>query len=62
MTERIIFLFPDTNLFIQCLPLVELDWSMWKQFDEVHLIVSRPVQEEIDNQTGVPQSLSAAIH
>jgi hypothetical protein len=50
MATRIKYLFPDTNLFIQCRPLEELDWSAWKEFDEVHLIVSRPVQREIDNQ------------
>ena len=52
--SQILFLFPEiflhTNLFIQCRPLDELDWSAWNEFDEVHLIVSRPVQREIDNQ------------
>jgi hypothetical protein len=47
-----IYLFPDTNLFVQCKSLRELDWSTWAEFDEVHLIVSRPVQAEIDNQKG----------
>lgn len=49
-TLRIINLFPDTNIFIQCLPLEELDWSNWSDYDEVRLIVTRPVQREIDNQ------------
>ncbi len=49
MTRRL-YLFADTNLFIQCRPLEELDWSPWPEFSEVHLIVSRPVQREIDNQ------------
>jgi hypothetical protein len=44
----ILYLFPDTNLFIQCRPLEQLDWSEWKSFDEIHLIVSRPVHKEID--------------
>jgi hypothetical protein len=43
-------IFPDTNAFVQCRPLEQVDWSVWKDFDEVHLIVSRPVQSEIDNQ------------
>ncbi len=47
---RILHIFPDTNLFIQCRPLHELDWSKWAEFDEVHLLVCRPVQREIDNQ------------
>lgn len=51
MTSKV-FLFPDTNLFIQCKPLRELDWSAWAAFDEVELIVSRPVQAEIDRQKG----------
>ena len=47
---RILHIIPDTNLFIQCRPLHELDWSKWAEFDEVHLLVCRPVQREIDNQ------------
>lgn len=50
MTTRILFFFPDTNLFIQCRPLEELDWSEWADLDEVHLIVCRTVQREIDQQ------------
>lgn len=50
MTAKILSLFLDTNMFIQCRPLNELDWSAWKDFDEVCLIVSRPVLREIDNQ------------
>ena len=37
-------------MFIQCLPLEQLDWSEWAEFQEIHLIVCRPVQREIDNQ------------
>lgn len=44
----ILYLFADTNLFIQCRVLAELDWSTWGSLDEIHLIVSRPVQREID--------------
>lgn len=43
-------LIPDTNLFIQCHDLGELDWSRLGEFDEIHLIVCRPVQREIDRQ------------
>ena len=46
----IIYLFPDTNLFIQCRALEELDWSALPNSSEVRLIVSRPVQREIDYQ------------
>ena len=50
MPARVLYLFPDTNLFIQCLPLEQIDWAQWDDFDEVHLMVCRPVQREIDNQ------------
>ncbi len=50
MTVRIAYLFVDTNLFVQCRALADLDWTKWKEFDEVHLMVSRPVQSEIDHQ------------
>ena len=50
MTNRVLYLFPDTNLFIQCRPLEEIDWSDCGDFEEVHLIVCRTVQREIDNQ------------
>ncbi len=50
MTTRILSFFPDTNLFIQCRTLEELDWSEWADFEEVHLIVCRTVQREIDQR------------
>ncbi|MHC2336988.1 PIN domain-containing protein [Bradyrhizobium sp. USDA 4454] len=50
MTSKTLHLFPDTNLFAQCRALEELDWNRWGDFDEVRLIVSRPVQAEIDRQ------------
>lgn len=50
MSERILYLFPDTNIFVQCKPLEQLDWSEWKDYAEIHLLVCRPVQREIDDQ------------
>ena len=50
MSERTLYLFPDTNVFIQCKPLEQLDWSEWQDYSEIHLIVCRPVQGEIDDQ------------
>ncbi len=44
----ILYLFPDTNLFIQCKSLEQLDWSAFGSAEEIHLIVSRPVHKEID--------------
>ena len=50
MTTGILSFFPDTNLFIQCRPLEELDWSEWTDFEEIHLLVCRTVQREIDQR------------
>ncbi len=50
MTTRSLSFFPDTNLFIQCRPLEELDWPEWADFEEIHLIVCRTVQREIDQR------------
>ena len=49
MTTSTLYFFVDTNLFIQCRPLEELDWSPWHEFEEVRLIVSKPVLQEIDS-------------
>lgn len=49
--KLVLHLFPDTNLFFQCLPLEQIPWSSCVECDEVHLIVCRPVQREIDNRT-----------
>lgn len=48
MIDSILYYFVDTNLFLQCRPLEQLDWSPWKNFEEVRLIVSKPVLREID--------------
>ena len=37
-------------MLIQCRALEELDWSEWRDFEEIHLIVCRTVQREIDDQ------------
>ena len=38
MSKRTLYLFPDTNVFIQCKPLEQLDWSEWQEFSEIHLL------------------------
>ena len=48
MTKTILHYFVDSNLFIQCRPLEQIDWSPWDTFEEVRLIVSSPVLREID--------------
>ena len=47
-SEAALHLFCDTNLFLQCLPLAQLDWSAWQALDVVDVIVSYPVLREID--------------
>ena len=48
MTTSTLYYFVDTNLFIQCHSLEQLDWAPWYGFEEVRLIVSSPVLREID--------------
>ena len=48
MSPKIVCLFPDTNVFLQCHPLEQCNWSSWGDFHGVQLIVARPVQREID--------------
>ena len=48
MSKPVLYYFVDTNLFLQCRPLHQLDWVPWKSFDEVRLIVAKPVLREID--------------
>lgn len=47
---RTLTLFPDTNLFIQCRPIEEIDWAEFAGFERIDLVVTRPVQVEIDRQ------------
>ena len=48
MKTSTLYYFVDTNLFIQCHALEQLDWAPWHGFEEVRLIVSSPVLREID--------------
>jgi len=45
-------LFADTNVFIHCKSLEELDWSTWNDFQTVEIVVTRAVQREIDALKG----------
>ena len=49
---KILHLFPDANVFVQCRDLHELDWSKYAEHDEVRLIVCMPVQQEINRHKG----------
>ena len=48
MNNSTVSFFVDTNLFLQCRPLDQLDWTSWGAVDVVRLIVSSPVLREID--------------
>lgn len=39
---------PDTNVFLQCKPLSELDWSYFRGSEEIIVILTHPVVSEID--------------
>ena len=44
----ILYLFADSNLFLQYKPLNQLDWSGLGNFDDIEVLVCRTVQREID--------------
>ncbi|SFA71198.1 PIN domain-containing protein [Azotobacter beijerinckii] len=48
--QNTLYVFPDTNILVQCKPLEELDWSYLGSIDRIVLILSRPVIGEIDQQ------------
>ena len=48
MSASTVYYFVDSNLFLQCHPLEQLDWTAWDAVEEVRLIVSSPVLREID--------------
>lgn len=52
MKRSQLFVFPDTNLFMQCNDLPSLDWGKLGEFEEIRLIVARPIQKEIDRHKG----------
>ena len=43
---------PDTNFFVQCKEPREIDWIEYSTFDHVELLITRPVQAELDSQKG----------
>ncbi|MEI7174249.1 PIN domain-containing protein [Pectobacterium carotovorum] len=47
-----LYLFPDTNIFLQCKPLGDVSFSEISDCDEIGIIITRPVQQEIDRQKG----------
>jgi hypothetical protein len=47
-----LYLFVDTNLFLQCRPLEQLDWSPMGQVDAIEMVLTRPIQAELDALKG----------
>jgi len=45
---KVAHIIPDTNVFLQCKPLKELDWSLFSDYEELLLILTHPVVKEID--------------
>jgi len=45
-----LFVFPDTNLFVQCRALQELDWKVLGDAESISLVITSPVMTEIDRQ------------
>ena len=45
-------MFADTNVFIHCKALEELDWSIWNDVQIIEVVVTRAVQREIDALKG----------
>jgi len=58
VAPRILYVFPDTNVFVQCKQLEALDWTQLGQYDKIILIVTRPVITEVDNQKSGPGRLA----
>lgn len=51
-TVKILYLFPDTNVFLQCKPLEQVAWSAFGDWDRIEVLLTRPVQTEIDALKG----------
>lgn len=51
-TPNTLYVFPDTNVLVQCKALGELDWSCLGSYGKYVLILARPVIGEIDQQKG----------
>jgi hypothetical protein len=43
-----LYLFADTNVFLQCKPVQELKWDAFGTWERIELVITRPVQTEID--------------
>lgn len=58
--KPVLYLFPDTNVFLQCKPLEQTSWESFGQWERIEVVVTRPVQTEIDALKGNGNSRRAA--
>lgn len=56
-TQTTLYVFPDTNVLVQCKALGELDWNCLGSYDMIILILARPVIGELDKHKGLPGRL-----
>lgn len=49
MMTAVLHVFPDTNLFLQCKSLEEVDWTLLGDWEQIDIIVCAPVVEELDS-------------
>lgn len=56
----VLYLFPDTNVFLQCKPLDQTTWETFGSWERIDIIVTRPVQTEIDLLKGKGNGRQAA--
>lgn len=47
-----LYLFPDTNVLLQCKPLGNVSFAEITDCDEIQVIITWPIQQEIDRQKG----------
>lgn len=59
-TMKVLYLFPDTNVFFQCKPLDQVDWSSFGSWNVIQVVLTRPVQAEIDAFKGKGNGRQAA--
>lgn len=55
-----LYIFPDTNVFIHSKPLADVDWAVFGAWDRIEVLLTRPVQKEIDDLKGRGNSRRAS--
>ncbi|PKO26873.1 MAG: hypothetical protein CVU36_22735 [Betaproteobacteria bacterium HGW-Betaproteobacteria-9] len=58
--QSVLYLFPDTNVFLQCKPLEQVTWETFGRWERINIVVTRPIQTEIDSLKGKGNSRQAS--